>query len=501
MQKNKSLREAALEIICKNRLVRTFIARRSPLWFLNLYFPEHLEFETAPFQYEMLDLIQRDDWKLLCVTAFRAGAKTTILNFAHVLWAVLGKRESNFVLIITQTQTQARQQMKNLRSALEYNHVFARDMGPFKNDTEEWGASSIVFTKRKARISVASVNEAIRGIKHLQYRPDLVLIDDPEDLQSAKTTEGRNKIYNWFKGEVLPIGSKNTRFVVLGNVVHERCLVMRLKQEITENKMSGIFKEYPILNEFGESMWPGKFATPEDIAAERKRIGDDRTWYREYLLKVLPEDDQIISRDAIKHYDVLPAKTTANEYRFAVSSVDPAAKIGEENDFTAIVSAQIYGYGENMKIYILANPVNRKMLFPEIIKTIKEISTRIGDGNKTRTYIEGNAAQSYAVQQLNPDGYPVTEVTSRGDKRERLFCVSPAILNAQVLFPRQRCELLIDQLVNFGLEDHDDLSDALVMLINEVMKDAGRYYPFSYGEIPKQTNGKNITAGLINMIF
>ncbi len=507
MTNNKSLGNQALEMICKNKLVRTYITRRSPLWFFNIYFADHMEFETAPFQYEMIDLINRDDWKLLCIVAFRGSSKTTLMTTTQVLWSILGKRQSKFALIISATQAQAKQQMMNIRGVLEHNDTLKNDLGPFRDETDQWGGTTIVFTKLGARISVVSVNESIRGIKHLQHRPELVVIDDPEDIQSAKTRDGREKIYNWFKGEVMPIGSKQPRIVVLGNVVHEHCLVMKLKQEITEGTTTGIYKEYALIDENGESMWPGKFPTPKDLEEEKRRIGNDRTWYREYLLKIIPDEDQIIPKEYIHYYDVMPARTVENKFRFAVSSVDLAVKDKEGADYTAIVSAYIYGYGRDMKIYILPYPVNKRMRFPAIIATIKEVSKRIGGGVRTRAYVEGNAAQSYAVQQLEYDGFYIKEIISRGDKSERLACISPSLQNAQVLFPQKGCELLISQVVNFGLEDHDDLCDALVMLVSNVLEEGGKYSPFP-NQGPKKPDkgedddrGRPITAGLLKIRF
>jgi predicted phage terminase large subunit-like protein len=493
MTKPKTLKESTLQLICKNKFVRTFITRRSPFWFLHIYFADYLEYDTAPFQYQMLDLVKRDDWKLLCIVSFRGSSKTTLMATVQVLWSVLGTRQCKYVLIISANQTQAKQQMVNIRGVLENNETLKNDLGPFKDETDKFGSTSIVFSKLGARISVVSVNEYIRGTLHLKHRPDLVVVDDPEDTQSAKSKDGRDKIYNWFKSEVLPIGSKRARFVVLGNVVHERCLAMRLKQEINDGVTSGIYHEYSILNSEGESMWPGKFPTLKDVEEERKRIGNDRTWFREYLLKIIPDEDQIIKPEYIHYYDVLPTQTRDNQYRFSASAVDLAVKQGEKSDYTAIVSAHIYGFGKDMKIYVLPYPINRKMQFPEIVTTIKSVSTMLGKGNRTKTYVEGNAAQCYAIQQLIHEGFYTKEVISRGEKGERLACVSPSIFNGQILFPRKGCELLISQMVNFGLEDHDDLCDAVVMLINEILKEGGNYEPFSRRETPPTPPKKDLT--------
>ena len=40
-----------------------------------------------------------------------------------------------------------------------------------------------------------------------------------------------------------------------------------------------------------------------------------------------------------------------------------------------------------------------------------------------------------------------------------------------VIFPEKGAKQLIDQILGFGTEKHDDLMDAFTMLINKIMKD------------------------------
>ncbi len=497
MKTNKTLSEKALEKIIKERCVRIELARNSHLWFFNIYFADYMEYETAPFQYELLDLTERNDWNLLCVVAFRNSAKTTILNTSHVLWSILGNRQSKFVLIVSQTQAQAKQAMMNIRGVLESNDMLKRDLGPFKEETNEWGSSTIVFSRYAARISVASVNESIRGIKHLKHRPDLVVIDDPEDIQSVKTKESRDKIYNWFKGEIMPIGSKKTRVVVIGNALHEHCLVSKLKSEITQNKTSGIYREYPIVTDSGVIMWPGRFKNMKDIEDERKRIGNDKSWFREFMLKNIPDEDQIIKREWIQYYDTLPNRDDEkNEYRLAASAVDLGVKDKERSDPTAVVSGFAFGSGKNGKIYISPAFFNSKVSFLSIIENLKKISASLDGNQRTRMYIETVAAQSYVFQQMKCEGYPVYEYNPRGDKAERLANISPLIQNGQIVF-HKGCEEIINQIVNFGLENHDDLADAFTCLVRELMEIIGH----SSSDIGISMTGSTIMGPIRNMKF
>jgi phage terminase large subunit-like protein len=56
------------------------------------------------------------------------------------------------------------------------------------------------------------------------------------------------------------------------------------------------------------------------------------------------------------------------------------------------------------------------------------------------------------------------------DKYNRLYAISNMIATGSILFPETGSEELIRQLVGFGSEAHDDLVDALTMLVLFVME-------------------------------
>src|SRR5439155_412957 len=94
-------------------------------------------------------------------------------------------------------------------------------LAPNFDISDEWGSNSIVISKFGARITIASTEQSIRGLRHGEHRPDLVICDDVEDLNSVKTREGREKTFQWLTGEVLPIGDQNTKLMIIGNLLHE----------------------------------------------------------------------------------------------------------------------------------------------------------------------------------------------------------------------------------------------------------------------------------------
>jgi hypothetical protein len=111
------------------------------------------------------------------------------------------------------------------------------------------------------RILSRSRGQKIRGLKHRQHRPSLVIADDVEDLDWVRTQENRDKSDRWMRGNVLPsIDERDGRMVIIGNWLHTDGLMARLKA-------TGIFKvlEFPLFRE-GDgtelSAAPGGLNTP-----------------------------------------------------------------------------------------------------------------------------------------------------------------------------------------------------------------------------------------------
>lgn len=450
--------------IASDRTVRRAVARESFYWFFNIYFSHYVKYETAEFHREIFRLLEDEDIQTLVLVAFRGSGKSTIVTMAYVLWAILGRQEKKYAIIAGLTQRQARQHLQNIKRELESNPLLRGDLGPFREEQDEWGSLSLVISNCGAKITAASTEQSIRGMRHGQYRPDLIICDDVEDLASVQTLESRDKTHRWFSGDVVPAGDRDTRVIVVGNLLHEDSLIMRLKESIENGELSGVFRRYPLLDESGVCLWRGKFPDEPSIDTERKKIGNYNAWMREYMLLILPEDDQVVLPAWIKRYAMPPNQKTAG-YRFTIGSADLAISQRQTADYTAIVTAKVFGWGENMRIYILPYPINARLNFPQQLETVKRVIKE--HNGRIKVLIESNGYQKALVEKLEEERYPVEGVQTYGqDKRARLSLVTPHLKSGAVLFPQSGAEHLIQQLVGFGVEKHDDLADAFAMLVD-----------------------------------
>jgi len=449
----------------RDRNVRIAITKQSHLFFFNFYFAHYVKYETALFQKELFNLTEHDGVKNFFVVAFRGSGKSTILTMSYPIWAILGRKQKKFVVIICQTRSQAKQHMMNLKRELESNELLKNDLGPFQEESDEWGVSSLVFSNLNARITAASSEQSIRGMRHNQYRPDLIICDDVEDMASVKTRESRDKTHNWLRGEVIPTGDRDTQLVVAGNLLHEDSLMMRLKQDVEEKLLDAEFRAYPLIDKDGKIAWPGKYPSEEYIEMEKHKLGNEIAWQREYLLHIVSDAGRAVHPEWLQYYDEIPYDESLCVGYWI--GVDLAISQNETADYTAMVVMKIYRVGGESKAFVLPYPVNQRLTFPEQIKQVRTLVKNFRYYGCPRVYIEKVGYQEALIQQLKNGGLWVEGVTPHGDKHERLMMTSMAIQNGQILFPRKGCEGLIGQLTGFGVEKHDDLADAFSIVANQ----------------------------------
>jgi len=448
------------------RSVRVKLARESLYNFAHIYFPSYFEYPTALFQREMYALLEDPKVRHLGIVSFRGSGKSSIVTTFFLMWAILGKQEKKYVLIASQTQAQARKHLANAKLEFDSNELLRNDFGPLKETNDEWGSMSLVLPKYGARISAVSTEQSIRGTRHGSHRPDLVIADDVEDLQSVKTSEGREKTFDWYTSEMLPVGDHKTKFVLIGNLLHNDSLMMRLKDFSAGQSDRFVFKEYPLLDDQGVCLWPGKYPTPQAIAQQKLESPSERAYYREYLLKILPDNMQIVKPEDITYYDRIPERLAGGAYRIAIC-VDLAISKRTSADYTAIIVLEKHGYGKNAKIYVHPYPINKRNLYSETVRDIASLKARHTTAD---IYIEDVGMQRAIIEMLSQENMRAEAVPLNGrDKEERLQVASFYIIKGTVQFPYEGCKKTLEQVIGFGVE-RDDLLDALTLGIIHMME-------------------------------
>lgn len=446
----------ALELVTFNRrdMSKTFYG------FMLVYMSHYLTMLPADFHKELISLLEDDLIKFLSVTGFRGSAKSSIL-LGYLIWCALEKKHF-FILAVNETDDVAKLTIANIREELENNKFILEDYGDAINRTatskySKFSETNLLLTNG-VRIMSRSRGQKIRGLRHIQHRPSLVLMDDVEERIKVSKKDYRDKTEAWLRSDIIPaIDEKIGRLIMLGNLLHNDAIMSRIKK--FENFLC---KDYPLFTEgelWENCTWKGKYADQNALDNQQKNVGRS-SWLREYCLKVIAEDDQEVKEEWIQYYDELPSYITKSGV-----GVDLAISKAQTADYTAMVSAVATIDQGRPKIYILPNPIKRKLSFYETIQQMQSLSMTMQLYCSPTFYVENVAYQKAAIEEAKRQMLMVKEVRPGADKRARLRAAATFIQNATVVFPRKGCEDLLDQLIYFGVQEHEDLVDAWVYLI------------------------------------
>lgn len=254
---------------------------------------------------------------------------------------------------------------------------------------------------------------------------------------------------------------------------------MRIKEDVHEKRIDGVFKEYPLV-QGGRILWPGKYPSMDTVETEKRKAGNEYAWQREYLLRIVPSEEQAIHPEWIQYYDELPDRKAKFKSGYTRNScvrigVDLAISKRDTADYTAMVPGLLYESDSYYAVYILPGVINEKLTFPETVEMCKKLNEVYGEkGMNPPTFVIENVAYQDALpQQLEDEGIWDVKTTRPGnqDKRSRLVLTAHLIKNGKVLFPKVGAEELISQIVHFGVEKHDDLADAFSNLVLNVVEE------------------------------
>ena len=254
----------------------------------------------------------------------------------------------------------------------------------------------------------------------------------------------------------------NGRCILIGNYLHDDAIMGRAKKWGTFTVL-----DFPLLDPKTKACtWPEKYPTQESLDEKRKDLGET-SWQREMLLKVVAEEGQLIKETDIHYYDKLPMINRGARGH----GVDLAISEKDTADYTAMVDGDIYFSEDNGKplLYILPEPFHKRCGLEKLEDAMraKQISS-----TGHIFYVENVGYQKVAINDMQMKGLNVTPFTPVSDKRSRLQVVAPAIKNGTILFPRNGCADLINEVINFGVEAHDDLCDSFTSLAMAMLEGA-----------------------------
>lgn len=244
------IQRARLAVAAEERRV----TENDGMLFMKVFLPEYTQDESPEFHREMMGIAlkepsMRDLWNGMEGAVFaapRGFAKSTIISLGvPIYWGCHKKKR--FVVLISNTDTQADLLAEAIRKEFEENEhikeVFGELRGDrFLNGAMRWTNQDFTIahtnppgsTDRRditwtTRYIARGMLVRIRGAKSRHRRPDALILDDCENDENVQTPEQREKVWNFFTKSLLPMLDPHTGvLLVVGTVLHFDSLLARL---------------------------------------------------------------------------------------------------------------------------------------------------------------------------------------------------------------------------------------------------------------------------------
>lgn len=170
--------------------------------YAHTFFPKTFRQSSPPFSREVWHALENPDVRLLNLLCFRGSAKTTRLRTFASKRIAYGL--SRTVLYIGASERDAIRSVQWLRGNIERNAMW-RDTFNLRPG-RKWEETQIEIEhgtfNHTIWILAAGITGSLRGINFDDYRPDLIIVDDPQTDETAATEEQRKKISDLVLGAV-----------------------------------------------------------------------------------------------------------------------------------------------------------------------------------------------------------------------------------------------------------------------------------------------------------
>lgn len=253
------------------------------------YFSHFFTYKSAGFHKDWAK--EMKSWKNCFIVWFRESWKTIWL-MAYIIWSIAYNKKS-FILYYSYEQTLSSSRLFDIIVQLKTNYKLINDyweLFPWKNTKEDWLEKKSVqefITTNKIKIKAMSMGMTSRGMLHTSWseakRPDFLILDDIDVLDSVRNPEVIDKNYQFLKWEVFGWLDSECQTIFLWNVISNDWIVPRHKRDIEDS--SRYISEMPVIKN-GEITWDRFVHTTQEMFEAREQ------WLKKISLELKREEQK-----------------------------------------------------------------------------------------------------------------------------------------------------------------------------------------------------------------
>jgi predicted phage terminase large subunit-like protein len=496
---------------------RRSLAALSPQLFAMIYMRAYLSRPPSRMHKQVLELLCQASGNRGCriaIAAPRGHAKTTLVSLAYVLWSAIYRREM-FILLISATREQAVGLLKNVKEQIQSNDLLRQDFPSIcyrpgdRPVPKPWRDHQIVLSNHVC-IRALGANQGLRGMRHNEHRPSLVILDDLESQELVTSAEQRQKTRDWFEKTLLKAGDPSTNILVIGTVLHQDSLLASLLEDRPGKSTGWTSRKYQAIESFSThpELWDQWEAILNGGQLYQKGYGRQAALkFYENHKALMDEGTGVLWPELEGYYQLMLMRACEGRISFQSEKqnepIDPATCIFREEHFRywdkeqhKDVAELIQHLGPNVKLFGACDPsLGKKGVegdYTAIVILIQERTTKVAyvivaDIARRspdqvieqiiaygRMYgVKQFAVESNQFQQMLADELAkrakaadvrldVNKVNHSTDKKARIQSLEPYIGQGQIRFS-MRQQMLLEQLRQFPHATYDDGPDALEM--------------------------------------
>ena len=239
------------------------------------------------------------------VEVYRGGAKTTKLR------AFASKRiaygESRTILYVSESQDHAKRSVRWIKRAVMHNtkwaNFFKLSIGTKK--TDEWLEIYHGIDEMPITILAVGMTGQTRGINLDDFRPDLIIVDDPCDEENTRTADGRKKMEDLFFGALAkslapPVDSDNALMCLAQTPLHPEDLISKCRSDPQWHSLT-----FGCFDSNGISRWPSRYPTDFLMADKKAHAARNQMalWLREMECTIISEATSSFRQSWLKPWE------------------------------------------------------------------------------------------------------------------------------------------------------------------------------------------------------
>jgi len=502
---------------------RRLLSIKSPVFFATYYlgfdYVEHQEKWINECTFLSQKAIEENTKEKLLVLAPRDHGKS-YLSILYTVWRLCIDRNSK-ILFVSATAGQAEKRLRMVKTFLESDKIIedwaSDDLPPFKTKDTKWISTQIYLNR-----SIESIDPSLEcvgsGGAITGGHFDVLILDDVDDDKTTFSAGVRRKTREWLSGTMQPVLTRKGFMLVVGTrkhmddvyshmikdptftVLHDKAIIQFPESFTFETEIDkqgrDVIKGVKVVGE-SKVLWEEQRPI-EYLLKERATVGT-RLFTREFQNEVQDSEDQMFKNDWIdramqrgrslgmREIPQVGNLRVIQAWDLALVS-DPSKAESNDSDYTVGIT---WASDSNGNRYLLDFTRFRGVSPNELYRRIEMFYKRWQRSVTVVAVERNNFGQLHTLNLKNRSDIPLREHQTTNRSKNSVFTGVPRLTvlfeNDKITLPsrdkddRDALDPLVQELVGFGVEKHDDT--VLCLSIAEAtLQNTSFEYSVSFGE-------------------